>query len=199
MRRIAFSAALVWAIASSPVIVAGGAEPTNEQLLESVVRLEKLTPVLPTRVFMNPQVSRACEPGLPSNHSLVLKSTVHQALIQVYVTPESAAAMKTHSAKFATGTVILKQKFASPTATHAELYTGMFKREPGYSPDCGDWEFFTVSGDGKTLMSRGLIKKCVSCHKHYEKSDFVTKAYMPHLLPDIRKENKQYASPVTPN
>lgn len=74
-------------------------------------------------------------------------------------------------------TIILKQKLATPRSTTPELYTGMLKREKGFNPACGDWEFFTMSGDAQAVTARGRIESCMDCHKRYPQSDFVTKRY----------------------
>jgi hypothetical protein len=41
----------------------------------------------------------------------------------------------------------------------------MLKREAGYNPDCGDWEFFVLSGSG-SMLARGRIDSCVNCHRN---------------------------------
>ncbi|HXB59867.1 MAG TPA: hypothetical protein VNU95_09890, partial [Candidatus Acidoferrales bacterium] len=65
-----------------------------------------------------------------------------------------------------------------------ELFTGMIKREVGYNPECGNWEFFTLPGDASKISARGKIQNCMECHKAYKSSDFVTKAYVmyAHIL-----------------
>ena len=87
-----------------------------------------------------------------------------------------------NAAVFPPGTVILKQKFRDAAVLEPLLYTGMLKREKGYNPACGDWEFFAVTGDGKSVTERGRVSSCMACHRRYSKSDFVTKEY-PIRLP----------------
>ena len=38
------------------------------------------------------------------------------------------------------------------------LYTGMLKREKGYNPDAGDWEFFTL--DSKAMLVTARVRTC---------------------------------------
>lgn len=111
----------------------------------------------------------------PRNHDHLVK--YGQAELQVYVTSPGRRAIKDGSVGFPLGTMILKQKFPGPYATSAELFTGMLKREKGFNPDCGDWEFFTLTGDGKTVTSRGRIESCMDCHKDFLKTDFVSRKY----------------------
>jgi hypothetical protein len=85
--------------------------------------------------------------------------------------------MKRDSTPFPPGAVVLKQKFEDSSARKTVLYTGMLKREAGYNPDCGDWEFFTLSGDRRSITARGRLETCMACHRDYAHSDYVTKAY----------------------
>ncbi|HTB82321.1 MAG TPA: cytochrome P460 family protein [Candidatus Sulfotelmatobacter sp.] len=101
-----------------------------------------------------------------------LKKFVH-----VYVSHDGQAAMRTDSGVFPQGAIVLKEKFSDPEGKHTELFTGMIKREAGYNPECGDWEFFTLPGDASQISSRGKLQDCMDCHVEYKKSDYVTKNY----------------------
>ena len=59
-----------------------------------------------------------------------------------------------------------------------ELLTAMVKRESGYDPEHGDWEFLTLDGRGKTVTSRGKLKNCQSCHDSQENEGFVFRNYL---------------------
>ncbi len=77
------------------------------------------------------------------------------------------------------GSVIVKEKIG----THFEgrkplLYTLMKKREPGYNPTVGDWEFSVVSGNGTQLEAIGKLENCQSCHISKKDSDFVFRPYV---------------------
>jgi Cytochrome P460 len=97
--------------------------------------------------------------------------------VHVHVSTNGASCMKTNSAVFPLGAIILKEKFADASGQSTELFTGMVKRELGYNPECGDWEFFTLSADAKKITSRGKLQDCMACHVEYKESDFVTKKY----------------------
>lgn len=147
---------------------------SNESLAKLASNLTNFSRVTVKPVAMHPNVAADCVPPFQDHSALV---TNQQAVFHVYVTPDGVAAMKKPEASFPSGTVILKQKFASPTSRATELYTGMLKREKNYNPDCGDWEFFTLSGDAKKVTARGKIESCMDCHKRYSHSDYVTKNY----------------------
>lgn len=171
--RVGFGVLLVIAAAFNTVVAQESA--SNESLVKLASNLTNLTRVTIKPVAMQPSVAGACAPAILPGHSTLV--TNREAVIHVYVTPAAEPAMKQSAVSFPLGTVILKQKLATPTAKVPELYTGMLKREKGYNPDCGDWEFFTLSGDAKSVTSRGRIESCMDCHKRYPSSDFVTKRY----------------------
>jgi hypothetical protein len=114
-----------------------------------------------------------------------MKASPHfEKYAHVYVSQEGNYAMHTHSittgtnvVRFPVGTIVLKEKFSDATAKHTELFTGMVKREAGYNPECGDWEFFTLSANANKVTSRGRLQSCMDCHVDYKYSDFVTKDY----------------------
>lgn len=96
----------------------------------------------------------------------------------VFVSSNGSFAMKTNSATFPVGSIIIKEKFSDPNGKETELFTGMIKREKGYNPACGDWEFFTLSAEATKVTARGKLKSCMDCHVEYAESDFVTKKYV---------------------
>jgi hypothetical protein len=175
---------------------------SSDEFLKLVANLDSMTKITPDALLMTIDRSFECAEGAPlvstpkpgyrfdiqeapkksenlpfrrDNHEVLVAK--HVARFEVFVTPGGANAMRDFRAELPFDTVILKRKYTIQNAKEPELYTGMFKREKGYNPDCGDWEFFTVSGDGKTIKSRGKLSRCIDCHKNYSSSDFVTKIY----------------------
>ncbi len=85
--------------------------------------------------------------------------------------------MRTNSGIFPQGAIVLKEKFSDAEGKETELFTGMIKRQPGYNPECGDWEFFTLPGDGSKISARGKLQNCMDCHVEYKNRDYVAKSY----------------------
>ena len=98
--------------------------------------------------------------------------------IHVFVSPSGTNAMATGKGTYPFGTVILKQKFLDAGGTNTDFYTGMRKREAGYNPEHGDWEFFTLDRGGLTVTARGKIESCMDCHLKYKATDFVSRRYL---------------------
>lgn len=158
---------------------AGGV--SDRDLLATLRNLDSLTRVTKERGFLTKEFSSLCGPPGPTGHATFIRGK--DAGIHIYVTSENAAAFREDKFPFPEGTIILKEKFPSYQGTVPELYTGMLKREAGYNPRAGDWEFFTLSGDRKVVTARGRIDSCMDCHQYYAKSDFVAKQYAYGRIP----------------
>jgi hypothetical protein len=80
--------------------------------------------------------------------------------------------------EFPVGTILVKEKHTGDDATTSELLTVMVKREKGFAPKVGDWEFLVLDGFAKAVQ-KGDSKTCVSCHTTVSKNDFVYADYVP--------------------
>lgn len=81
---------------------------------------------------------------------------------------------------FPEGSIIVKQKWHDEEQAIPELLTVMIKREAGYNPDVGDWEFLAISGDATRIEARGRLDNCQSCHIPRASTDFVVRSYLPN-------------------
>lgn len=130
---------------------------------------------------MNPMVNILC--GLPSKKSLEAerKTNPHaEAFITVYVNNAAREAMFAKETKtFPQGSVIVKEKVGHRIEGGKPLlYTIMRKREPGYNPSLGDWEFAVVGPNGKDVQGIGKLENCQNCHRTKRVSDFVYRTYV---------------------
>jgi hypothetical protein len=99
--------------------------------------------------------------------------------INVFVNKAAALSMTNERfPKFPPGSVIVKEKLATPDSLVPELLTAMVKREKGFNPEMGDWEFLTLSGDAKTVQEQGKLKHCSDCHSAKRDYDFVFRNYL---------------------
>lgn len=85
------------------------------------------------------------------------------------------------------GGVVIKQKlvdydYENPNASPAPTAIGvMIKREPGYAPESGDWEYgyITLDSEGRvTDAQRGAIANCVDCHANRDNADYLFREYL---------------------
>jgi len=97
------------------------------------------------------------------------------ARLHLFVSSGHHAALFDPWAKFPEGTVLLKEKLPAKDDGPPTLFTGMIKREKGFWPELGDWEFFTADGKAAAITSRGKTETCAACHTDYKDRDFVSK------------------------
>jgi len=121
--------------------------------------------------------------GLPSKQRLEAerKTNPHaEAYITVYVNNTGREAMfAKESQTFPQGSVIVKEKIGHRIeGSKPLLYTIMRKREPGYNPNLGDWEFAVVGPNGKDVQGIGKLENCQNCHRTKRVSDFVYRSYV---------------------
>lgn len=150
-----------------------------ESDLASLAKYREWTLVNPTPQLMDPLPAISCAiiPGRqePSPH-------LHK-YVSVFVNPVGRAEMMTkESPKFPVGSMIVKEKFGSPDSTMPEMLTAMIKREAGYNPDSGDWEFLVLDGAASKIIEQGKLTRCSGCHRPYQHSDFVTRTYLPQTV-----------------
>ncbi len=86
--------------------------------------------------------------------------------------------LKEKKPQFAEGTIIVKEKLAVPNSAKPELMTAMVKREEGFNPAAGDWEFFVLKSPEKIVLERGKLSHCQSCHSSAKQTDYVFRRYL---------------------
>lgn len=83
------------------------------------------------------------------------------------------------TARFPTGSILVREKLLTPAAASPDVLVVMIKRAQGFNSKANDWEFLTVSGDMKTIRKREKEGKCRDCHASEAKNDFVFKYPAP--------------------
>jgi len=107
-------------------------------------------------------------------------------LFKLYVNPVGKAAfLSSKPERFPVGSIVVKEKYLSPARdsktweyrklpknAKPELLTVMIKREKGFDPANGDWEYQVLSGDVRKSETKGL-DHCAKCHKNLAEQDYV--------------------------
>ncbi|MEZ6092725.1 MAG: cytochrome P460 family protein [Pirellulaceae bacterium] len=160
---------------------------SDDAILEFVRQRSKAERVTRHRVFMDLATAKTCKmPLAPS-----VDSGPHQfKAVHVYVNRDAFAPMWDPFESFPVGSLIVKEKVDGFEPDNTELFTGMIKRESGYAPEVGDWEFFTVDGNASEVTARGKLESCIACHTEYADSDFVTKSYAARALPPFQAKGR---------
>lgn len=71
------------------------------------------------------------------------------------------------------GSVLLKESFKEKNGEKGDLssITVMVKREEGYDPENGNWEYINADSDFK-ISGQGKIGMCIGCHSVMSEKDF---------------------------
>ena len=179
MRYILSVFSAVTAVIFMSAFSADNRAPTDSDILKATKHLENFEKVNYEPKYIAPVPASLCAPMTPSSSQ---GDDPHDGkFINVYVNDKGFAEMTTKKKPaFPEGTMILKEKMAGDSAKKygaAELFTVMIKREKGYNPACGDWEFASV--DVKTSkIERGKTESCMGCHKNYKTTDFIKRDYL---------------------
>ena len=139
------------------------------------------TKVNDTPFVISSQLDALCAMPTTQQREQERKLDPHVATsITVFVNSIGRAAMFTRlSPVFPQGSVIVKQKNGRYDQSNTTLlYTIMTKREAGYNPEVGDWDFSVVNADGKTVEANGRLENCQGCHVRKPSTDFVFRPYL---------------------
>jgi Cytochrome P460 len=148
----------------------GEADPT----LESLSTYRKWTLVNPVPVKMERAVAQLCAAA-----AAIPRNPHQDKFISVYVNETGRRAMMLQLVpEFPQGSMIVKEKLSTSDSQSPELLTAMIKREKGYNPQSGDWEYLVLDGTARKITRRGKLASCSSCHLGYEKTDYVTRTYL---------------------
>ncbi len=131
--------------------------------------------------YISASVDALCRAPTSADYESERKTNPHAGTsITVYVNNLGRAAMFSKKfQRFPEGSVIVKQKIGTYSEGRKPLlYTLMRKRERGYNPGVGDWEFSVVAANGTQVEAIGKLGNCQGCHTSQPDSDFVFRPYV---------------------
>ena len=155
-----------------------GPKPTSGE--ELIAGYKQWTRVNPKPTFVPAQTAQLCAANLPNAGP----GSPHgpNKYITVYVNDVGKhEMMEEKTPHFPLGSIIVKEKLPTATSDKPELLTVMIKREAGYNPESGDWEYMVLDGSGKSVQDRGKLDNCQSCHQVDKDTDYVSRSYLPQM------------------
>jgi hypothetical protein len=128
--------------------------------------------------LMPDQVSALCAAPVPARADAPTNPHRHKYLT-VYVNDSGRKAMlEQKNPAFPQGSVIVKEKLSEKSSQTPELLTVMIKRDKGFNPANGDWEYMVVDGTGTNVSAQGKLENCQSCHSAKPGTDYVFRTYL---------------------
>ena len=153
--------------------------PANE-LIEGYRQWTRVNPV--PAVFHS-QIAIQCAAPTAKQREMEEGNPHRDKFITVYVNEIGKdAMMQEKHPRFPQGSVIVKEKLPSKDSSSPELLTAMIKREAGYNPENGDWEYMALDGMGKEVQARGRVESCQFCHMMVKDTDYVSRNYLPYEI-----------------
>lgn len=182
-QRLPFFLIAVAGVVLVVALVGGGAQRADNIHFFEATHLKDKS--LWTRVNSEPYrialaIDALCRAPTAQDYQRERKSNPHAAAyITVYVNNTGREAMLAKEVQpFPQGSMIVKEKIEiGPQGPKPLLYTLMLKREPGYNPKVGDWQFAVVGADGAQLLAVGKLENCEGCHKGKADSDYIFRPY----------------------
>lgn len=151
------------------------------RFVQEVRDYKNWTRVNPRPVNMDAAVAQLC--AAPTGPRAASNNPHIQKFITVYVNETGRRAMMEERApNFPQGSIIVKEKLSAPDSTEPELLTVMIKREKGFNPESGDWEYMVTNGAGTQVQARGRLSSCQACHEMNKETDFVNRNYLPRAV-----------------
>lgn len=162
-------------------LVCGFTLPVKKDSADSIADYRKWTKANHVPADMSFAVAVMCQlPTAKQQMSAAPESPHRDYFLTVFVNDAAKQAFfNEKNPKMPVGAVIVKEKLPARDAKTPELLTAMIKREAGYDPANGDWEYLVLSGNGTRIFGRGKISSCQSCHKSQKDEGYLYRSYMP--------------------
>jgi len=177
MRSIGKGAIILAALSIVVAGVALGSKPSPPTILEAVKGYSDWKKANASPVRLTTSFDLLCRGITPEEHQSHQKANPHfERFITVYVNKLGEQAMM-KGGTFPVGSVVVKEKREKEKGP-VVLSTVMIKREDGYNPTCGDWEFGALNADATKTDGEGKLESCMKCHAEQSKNDYTFKTYI---------------------
>jgi hypothetical protein len=107
-----------------------------------------------------------------------VNSPHHIPALKYFASPDQLKAVKEGKAPYPVGTTVVKEKLHSEDAKGPFAVAAMIKREKGYDPDHGDWEYVYTTLGEKPETQRGKLASCIQCHRIKKEEDYLFRSYL---------------------
>ncbi len=96
----------------------------------------------------------------------------------VYANDLAKSQIANEKPNYPVGSIIIREKFLTEELVAPEVVIAMVKRQPGFSKNTGDWEFFVFDGKEMALNKRETKGSCADCHLAVKDADWVFRDYV---------------------
>lgn len=96
----------------------------------------------------------------------------------VYANEKALSQIFSEKPIYPAGSIIVRERFISTEGQGPNTVIAMVKRENGFSPETGDWEFLVFDGPSLGVQSRETVGSCATCHLGSKATDWVFRSYI---------------------
>ena len=118
-----------------------------------------------TKIIFGTIPSRQPKPDQNADHPVELGP--------VFANDLAIQAISGKSKLFPVGSVLVREKLAKKGDTLPQLLAVMIKRESGFNPAGGDWQFLVTNGSKTKVKLKQKSGECLACHYSAKDTDFV--------------------------
>ena len=97
---------------------------------------------------------------------------------EIYANNEAQTVIEKNLGYFPSGSIIVREKWDVETGGEVQSVIAMVKREPGFSRETGDWEFFAFEAKDFRLKRRETKGDCAACHMLAKTDDWVFRKHL---------------------
>jgi hypothetical protein len=98
--------------------------------------------------------------------------------VRYYAPPATMTHLKEGRPPYPVGTTVVKVKWWNEADKAPTAVAAMIKREAGYDPDHGDWEYVYTTLGAKPETQRGNLESCIQCHRIKKEEDYLCRSYL---------------------
>lgn len=154
-------------------------KPSVKEIAAAYQSYAKMTD---SEVFVNPELAMLCRGATQqevADARLKFGPHAHTAIL-IYMNEPAAKTFSSGANSYPVGSVIVKRKkvlgFHDPLSGNLVHDSdngvgGMVKRQRGFDPAHGDWEYFYFENPAQ--IESGKISSCVECHQTAKGTDYV--------------------------
>ena len=133
-------------------------------------------------VYVDRRLAVLCRSVTPEELDAARKASGPHALsaVRIFMNNPAAQTFGKPSPRYPIGSIIVKEKQAlglqpatqpGDSQKSTDGVAGMIKRDPGYDPTHGDWEYFYFDAPDK--VASGKLTSCIECHTSAADNDYI--------------------------
>jgi hypothetical protein len=184
MRQSTVSAAKVFILAgvlsvfvAVPVHLLAQKQTNEPKAVSEIAGFRSWRKVNPRPLRLPAPLDALCRPATVKEKTQTSENLHRKRWFTVFVNGKAQQPMfEEGSPRFPVGAVVVKEKVKDEEGKRPEFLTIMVKRQKGFDPSAGDWEYLVADTLGRSIK-QSSSDHCRSCHAQAKSTDYVFRTY----------------------